>query len=588
MQWLWLLIIPILILISIIVFIILKKKIKKFNNFYNELADFLQSEPYNDAKTTLRTIDINLHKIEANKIEEIRNTTIDQTIIQQTIESDQEIIKIKNDKQEFAQDLIEIEDKIILLRKKHKEGCDYLKARNFFKIQKNIFEIKKIKSQINKISNEVDKRVENYVNEIEQINQVLYKYREKAKELLSILNGWKNQKNGASFNQKIDQVIGNLNRINDNLSEVLIKRKTKETKTYFSQYKKILFELYFFANHYDKFKKLLYEDAPNSLNKTRGFFYSLKAKFESDSEYLGIDAYFNKAWTILISAKDAFYNLSINETKKIIKQFYDVLLKATLVMNKELKAYNFLKNNKIFDRLSEFYKNISKRYLEIKKVIDEAIAIDPNYFAWIIDAEDQMNQILNDLGDLKAKIMLEKDDKQFSNLKKQARIKQYILLVQQFNKIHDNIKNEINIFYSEGINVLLIFNRIKHLILALNVRVKKQNIRLLAEEAKLQMDLEAQRQIIDKLILDKNNQDPNTIKLMIEKYQLLAINYLNTVGKKATIIQVYTFLNEKYSYKRINNPSFHKSVLNSEQHFIDGDYETSLKLITKAIKGGIN
>ena len=588
MQWLWLLIIPILILISIIVFIILKKKIKKFNNFYNELADFLQSEPYNDAKTTLRTIDINLHKIEANKIEEIRNTTIDQTIIQQTIESDQEIIKIQKDKQEFAQDLIEIEDKIILLRKKHKEGCDYLKARNFFKIQKNIFEIKKIKSQINKISNEVDKRVENYVNEIEQINQVLYKYREKAKELLLILNGWKNEKNGVSFNQKIDQVIGNLNRINDNLSEVLIKRKTKETKTYFSQYKKILFELYFFANHYDKFKKALYKDAPNALNKTKGFFYSLQAKFESDSQYLGIDAYFNKAWTILISAKDAFHNLSINETKKIIKQFYDVLLKATLVMNNELKAYNFLKNNEIFDWLSMFYKNISKRYLEIKKVIDEAIAIDQNYFAWIIDAEDQMNQILNDLGDLKSKIMLEKDDKQFSNLKKQARIKQYILLVQQFNKIHDNIKNEINIFYSEGINVRLIFNRIKHLILALNVRIKEQNIKLLAEEAKLQMDLEIQRQMIDKLILDKNNQDPNTIKLMIEKYQLLAINYLNTVGKKATIIQVYTFLNEKYSYKRIQNPSFHKSVLKSEQHFIDGNYETGLKLITTAIKGGVN
>ena len=588
MQWLWLLIIPILILISIIVFIILKKKIKKFNNFYNELADFLQSEPYNDAKTTLRTIDINLNKIEANKIEEIRNTTIDQTIIQQTIESDQEIIKIKNDKQEFAQDLIEIEDKIILLRKKHKEGCDYLKARNFFKIQKNIFEIKKIKSQINKISNEVDKRVENYVNEIEQINQVLYKYREKAKELLLILNGWKNEKNGASFNQKIDQVIGNLNRINDNLSEVLIKRKTKETKTYFSQYKKILYQLYFFANHYDKFKKALYKDAPNALNKTKGFFYSLQAKFESDSQYLGIDAYFNKAWTILISAKDAFHNLSINETKKIIKQFYDVLLKATLVMNNELKAYNFLKNNEIFDWLSMFYKNISKRYLEIKKVIDEAIAIDQNYFAWIIDAEDQMNQILNDLGDLKSKIMLEKDDKQFSNLKKQARIKQYILLVQQFNKIHDNIKNEINIFYSEGINVRLIFNRIKHLILALNVRIKEQNIKLLAEEAKLQMDLEIQRQMIDKLILDKNNQDPNTIKLMIEKYQLLAINYLNTVGKKATIIQVYTFLNEKYSYKRIQNPSFHKSVLKSEQHFIDGNYETGLKLITTAIKGGVN
>ena len=166
----------------------MKKQIRIFTNYYNELAEFLQSEPYNEAKTTLRTVDINLNKIETNKIEEIKTHLDDELMIEQTIENDHELIKIQNDKQDFAQNLIEIEDKIFLLKKKYKEGCEYLKNHKIFKIQKNIFEIKKIKSQINKISNDVEKKVREYIDEIEEINKILYKYRNQFKQLIKIFN----------------------------------------------------------------------------------------------------------------------------------------------------------------------------------------------------------------------------------------------------------------------------------------------------------------------------------------------------------------------------------------------------------------
>lgn len=147
----------------------MKKQIRIFSNYYNELAEFLQSEPYNEAKTTLRTVDINLIKIEANKIEEIRTNLDDELMIEQTIENDHELIKIQNDKQDFAQNLIEIEDKIFLLKKKYKEGCEYLKNHKIFKIQKNIFEIKKLNLKLTKFLMMLKKKLENILMKLKKL-----------------------------------------------------------------------------------------------------------------------------------------------------------------------------------------------------------------------------------------------------------------------------------------------------------------------------------------------------------------------------------------------------------------------------------
>lgn len=148
----------------------------------------MQAEPYNDTKTTLRTIDINLNKIEANKIEEICNKLDAETSLDQSLQNDQELLKIQNDKQDFANNLIEIEDKINLLRRKAQEGNDYLNSKKLFKVQHNIFEIKKIKNQINKISKDVEQKVKYYIDEIEEINKVIYKYRNQSKDLIYLLN----------------------------------------------------------------------------------------------------------------------------------------------------------------------------------------------------------------------------------------------------------------------------------------------------------------------------------------------------------------------------------------------------------------
>ena len=122
----------------------------------------------------------------------------------------------------------------------------------------------------------------------------------------------------------------------------------------------------------------------------------------------------------------------------------------------------------------------------------------------------------------------------------------------------------------------------------MNVNLKKMNIKLKPEELRLQAELELERLNIDKVIMAKKTENNDNLKLMIEKYQLLAINYLQTIGKKIAVIKIFTILNEKYSYKRIQNPIFHKSILESENQFIEGNYESSLKLITNAIRDGIN
>ena len=588
MELLWLLIIPIILTIALTIFFLIKKQMRIFSNYYNELAEFLQSEPYNEAKTTLRTVDINLNKIETNKIEEIRTNLDDELIIEQTIENDHELIKIQNDKQVFAENLIEIEDKIFLLKKKHKEGCEYLKNRKIFKIQKNIFEIKKIKSQINKISNDVEKKVKEYIDEIEEINKILYKYRNQFKQLIKIFNQWKSKEISTEFASQIDQKIELINQANNNLSESLKKGKIREAKNYFSQYKKAIYNVYQFANYYDKFKNIIFNEAPNSLNKIKNFFNTVKIKLNSNLNYLQINIYFEKAEQQLKTIEKSFNQFEIEETKVNIKIYYDILLSANLIINNELKAFHFMQNNNIFEKIGDFYKNSSKKYLKIKAEVDEALAIDPIYFNWIKKEEEKLIQLLNDLEDLKSKINSEKNISSLSSLSKQHKIKTYLQLIKNFNQTHDFIKNEINIFYSEGINVCLIFNRIKHLLLTMNVNLKKLNVKLKPEELRLQAELESERLNIDKVIMAKKTENNDSLKLMIEKYQLLAINYLQTIGKKIAVIKIFTILNEKYSYKRIQNPIFHKSILESENQFIEGNYESGLKLITNAIRDGIN
>ena len=103
----------------------------------------------------------------------------------------------------------------------------------------------------------------------------------------------------------------------------------------------------------------------------------------------------------------------------------------------------------------------------------------------------------------------------------------------------------------------------------------------------MQQEVEAKRLEIDQLIMEQlQSEETDGLITNLEAYQNLVIQYLKTIGKKITICKIYTLLNQKYSYKRIENAKFHEHLLLSENHFLQGKYDTSLKLIVSAIKGG--
>ena len=575
------------ILIFLVIWLFLKNKIWKFNEYYSQLNDFLQAEPYNDTKTTLRTIDINLNKIEANKIEEICNKLDAETSLDQSLQNDQELLKIQNDKQDFANNLIEIEDKISLLRRKAQEGNDYLNSKKLFKVQHNIFEIKKIKNQINKISKDVEQKVKYYIDEIEEINKVIYKYRNQSKDLIYLLNKWKDQKIDPALSQKMAAKINEIDEINNNLSDALGKRKIRESKHYFYQYKKMLFLVCNFANHYDQLVVVLYQEIPAALTKIKNFFQMIQKQFGHDLTYLEIEQYFDNAADHWNAAKSAFGELNTISAEKAIVDFYDVLLNANSVIKNELRAYQFVMQPQRMAQLNQLYQSVAKHYVEIKKIIDEVLAIDQNFFEWLEPKAEKLQQLVNDLAELKAKINQELGLAEIANLTRQHRIKTYLFLVRSFNEIYENIKNETQSFYAEGINLRLIFVRIKNLILSLNVWLKQHQIQLNQQELLLQQEVEAKRLEIDQLIMEQlQSEETDGLITNLEIYQNLVIQYLKTIGKKITICKIYTLLNQKYSYKRIENTKFHEHLLLSENHFLQGKYDTSLKLIVSAIKGG--
>ena len=560
-------------------------KVKKFSDYYRELDEFLQSEPYNDTKTTLRTVDINLNKMEANRLEELRSNLAPGLSLEATAAHDSELLQIQKDKEEFADNLNEIEDKIQELKYKHRTGTNLLKNRNYFKMQHNWFEIQKIKFQVNKLANDVEKRVKIYIDEIEEIQKILYKYRNQLKNLIIVIHSWKTPE-VSLLNTQIEHKLDAIQEINNNLSDSWAKRKIRESKTHFYQYKKELYQLYRFANHRDQFYQVIFTDAPAALAQLQQLFKVIQTHFGHELIYLEITKYFENARHALSVAQDCFGNFLVEPTQSAITNFFDILLSARLIINSEFRAYKFVTNSKTIHYLNQFYQNINKRYAIVTKEIDEALAIDLHYFEWLKAERAKMEQIIRDLEELKTRLTLEENEPNLANASKQHRMKSYFYLVRAFNEIHDNIRAEIQLFYSEGINPRLIFNRIKNLVLSLNVELKTLNVKLNSTELRLQANVEKKRVLIAQMIL--NHESESQIKAMIQKYQLLGTSYLKTIGKKWVLIKIYTHLNERYSYKRHQQGPFHKLVTESEQCFQTGDYDAGFKLMVHAIKSGLH
>lgn len=561
---------------------------KKHKDYYDKLGAYLRQEPCNDTKTVLRTLDINLNKMETNLIEETKNTISDLTILNSTIEQDSRFIKINKDKEEFANYQIEIENKLVELKKLYSLGLKHLSNKNIFKVKKNMFEITKIKYQINKISKTVEQRSKKYINEIEQIYKELWIYTKIARDIFKIMEQWKNNKNvDLKFKEHVEQKKTRIKDINNELSNAINKQKIKESKNKFKEYRKSLFEMYEFGNYFDKFVEFIFINAPKIEKEINLFFKKVQNLTNSDLNFLGIEKYFENYNNSILEAKKFFYEFNVIETKKSIRKFLEILLNLNITINNELKAYKFINDEKRNEQLNYFYNDVSFKFLKIKEECKDACAIDNVYFEWIQSDILKMEEILKNLRDLKIFIESEHNDHNISNISKQYKYKNFAFNIKSFNEIYYNIKNEIELFYADGLRPRLKLNRIKQLLLNINASLEDYNIILTPEEEEQKNKLEEQRWDID-YKLSKKLIEENQFISLVEEMQNNCAKYINIVGKKILIVKIYININEKYSYRRQNNLDFHNKIKNSEQQIINGNYLEGLKLMINAIKEGVS
>lgn len=572
----------IFIIFSVVFTILLLFILNKYKKYYKELEEFLQSEPYNDAKTTLRTIDINLKKMEYDIVDELKNENIFND------EKEKKLKSIKHDKEQFASIQINIEDKLLTLKKYKNKGLEYLKNKKIFKLYKNTLEIKKIKSQINKISEEVDKKSQKYINEIKEINNVLWNYRKIGKSIEKILFSWISIKNiPKEFKDEIIKKNDKIKKINEDLSTSLYNQKTKEAKNNFTKYKKELYNVYEFGNYIDSFVNHIFCYLPNLFEKIQNFYHLTQKRLDSSLEFLEINKYLENSSKLYKEITDNFFMFRINKTKALIKNYLNSLLNINLIINNEMRAFNFINDPFRIKQIDDFYNDISIKFINIEKEIQIALTIDHVYFNWLNEDLNKLRMILNDVSDLKTKIEREKKHADISNISKQYRYKSYVYLIKTFNEIYYNIENEINIFYSEGLNSRLKFNRIKKLLLSLNNSIKEYQIKLDDYEISLNKKIEDKRIKIDNKIASKSITE-NDLSISINELQKKVVSYINTVGKKILVIRLYSYINKNYSYRRWNNTQIHKKFTSSENYFLNGEYYNGLKLIVSTIERGEN
>ncbi|MBR4025775.1 MAG: hypothetical protein IKJ03_02345, partial [Mycoplasmataceae bacterium] len=178
-------------IISIVIFLFLSFFLIKlffyfrYKNFSNKIEDFLKSEPYIDTLTTLRSVDITLRKKEKNLIEKMMQTSNDE--IQ---EKDKEIAEINHYKEKFAQQQIEIEEKIKSISNLHTKLKEKLSKISPFSVRNIILDIKQFQQQIEKIKEEVNNETSKFIDPIKEFENKKYKYSKIVNNFKNLIQKW--------------------------------------------------------------------------------------------------------------------------------------------------------------------------------------------------------------------------------------------------------------------------------------------------------------------------------------------------------------------------------------------------------------
>ncbi|MBD5423273.1 MAG: hypothetical protein HDR43_02145 [Mycoplasma sp.] len=564
-------------IVIIILFIALKwLYLKKYAKYLDELEIFLKEEPYIDTLTVLRTVDVRLQEQEKTLIEEMTSSPNDQIKL-----NDIKMDDLNKKKEQFASQTITIEEKIKNLEILKNDLLDRLKNSKVFSCKKIVFEVEEEKNKLNDIKKNVNEESLKFINPIIEFSRKKYEYEKIYKSIDEKITKWLNEINNDDFvkniNDKMQKIQTYLGEAEESVNNF---KQDEETFGSFARFKKMLFELLIFDNHYKSLKKYLFDN--NDYLKIKKHIDSLKERFDINFDNLNVNTYLKNIEDELMQAKWHFYQLDTHNADLWTRKYLKSLSGLVQVLSQELRAWSFFKTNGL-EQIRKYLGLLNNKYNELKAACESVVHIDKMFY-W--NLKSNLSEIENLNNTILSSILTYSDsmvNKNVSYISKQDHYKKVFLLMCSFVDACNELDKIIDSFYTEGISQGLRYNRLKKIYISGLSDIKKFNIKLTKEDDENIFSIERNKQKIDSYILDNIKYDEKTLKTHVDELFKLIVSFINNVLKKVVILKSFSLINTEYAYKRLVNDIYDDKVLKSEKLIKDGQYMTGLKKLIESI-----
>ena len=572
-------------IISIVIFLFLSFFLIKlffyfrYKNFSNKIEDFLKSEPYIDTLTTLRSVDITLRKKEKNLIEKMMQTSNDE--IQ---EKDKEMAEINHYKEKFAQQQIEIEEKIKSISNLHTKLKEKLSKISPFSVRNIILDIKQLQQQIEKIKEEVNNETSKFIDPIKEFENKKYKYSKIVNNFKNLIQKWESEINNESFSRNLYSKMESIDTFLNYAIENVDKHNFSESLTNFNLFKKNLYDLILFANYYDSFKETCLVDVKNQFNKVLEYFE--KTKNDINLNNSDIDFAIKNVELEIEEVKKSFFNLEIEATEKNIEKVFNSLLNLTFLIKKEVQAYYFFHdeiNQHGYEEIKQFSINVDKKFDELKLNVNNISHIDKMIY---LNFQEDINDLKILLEEINKNIDLYREDFQTGNLSNSMLQNRYEKILQSmlifFEQIND-VEKRIETFYKEGYSQGLRYYKLKKIYVNGFSQLRQMGVKLSIEDKEIISLIEKQKKYVEDKIHEINSEE--YLKDKVDTFFDLLSKFIMISLKKVVIIKSFYLINNEYSYNRIKNNMYNKKVLESQSLIQEGQYEKGLEVLIQTIMG---
>ena len=551
----------------------------KYKNFSNKIEDFLKSEPYIDTLTTLRSVDITLRKKEKNLIDKMMQTSNDE--IQ---EKDKEMAEINHYKEKFAQQQIEIEEKIKSISNLHTKLKEKLSKISPFSVRNIILDIKQFQQQIEKIKEEVNNETSKFIDPIKEFENKKYKYSKIVNNFKNLIQKWESEINNESFSRNLYSKMESIDTFLNYAIENVDKHNFSESLTNFNLFKKNLYDLILFANYYDSFKETCLVNIKNQFNKVLEYFE--KTKNDINLNNSDIDFAIKNVELEIEEVKKSFFNLEIEATEKNIEKVFNSLLNLTFLIKKEVQAYYFFHdeiNQHGYEEIKQFSINVDKKFDELKLNVNNISHIDKMIY---LNFQEDINDLKILLEEINKNIDLYRKDFQTGNLSNSMLQNRYEKILQSmlifFEQIND-VEKRIETFYKEGYSQGLRYYKLKKIYVNGFSQLRQMGVKLSIEDKEIISLIEKQKKYVEDKIHEINSEE--YLKDKVDTFFDLLSKFIMISLKKVVIIKSFYLINNEYSYNRIKNNMYNKKVLESQSLIQDGQYEKGLEVLIQTIMG---